>query len=230
MNESLISEKCTNKNKLNLINFSDKFNIVLIGNENVGKTSILKTLYSVDCFEKIHNLYPTSLSDLKNNTEQINLEFSFNKKLYLFKIWNYSYISNDELVNHFFNKVDAFIIAYSVTDRKSFINIEKWMNEVYDLANTKKIRFYIIGNKNDLEDEREVGVDEIEQFSEKNKIQFFEISSFNSTEIENTFNKIFSELTKIAYSDGYLDTYNSEEVKSSNDCCCSKCLKSCNVF
>ena len=99
------------------------------------------------------------------------------------------------------HKADAFIIVYSIIDKNSFNNIQNWIKEAKNKTSSKKIKIYIIGNKSDQINERQVGVDELRQFCEKDNFKFFEISSINNIDITECFNDIFFEIININYTD-----------------------------
>ena len=220
---------------INYFSYTDKFNIIVMGETGVGKTEILKNLSKStnNKFKIINqdNDYKSNTkSDFNNNIiERISLEFTSEEKEYLIKIWNYCYISDTRLINDFMHKADAFIIVYSIVDKKSFINIQNWINEARNKTASKKIKFFIIGNKSDKINERQVGVDEIRQFSEKDNFKFFEISSLNNNDLKECFNDIFLDIININYTDTeYSQLSTVEEKRNKNICSC--CKKSCIIF
>ena len=164
-----------------------------------------------------------------NIIERISLEFTSEEKEYLIKIWNYCYISDTRLINDFMHKADAFIIVYSIIDKNSFNNIQNWIKEAKNKTSSKKIKIYIIGNKSDQINERQVGVDELRQFCEKDNFKFFEISSINNIDITECFNDIFFEIININYTDTEYSQLSSVE-ENKNKRCCSCCKKYCNIF
>ena len=215
--------------------YTDKFNIIMMGEEGVGKTDILKQL-SKKKFDKFNNIFLDN--EYENNTnllqqngkqdilEKISLEYTSEDKYYLIKIWNYCYISDIQLINDFMKKADAFIIVYSVIDKKSFNNLEKWITEAKNKTTSKNIQFFIIGNNCEKINERQVGIDEIKQFVEKDNYKFFEISSINKKDLEDAFNEIFSDIIYMVYS--YSDISDLDEDKKNKKCC--DCLEKCNIF
>ena len=192
---------------INYASYSDKFNIIIMGEPGVGKTELLKNLSKINSnnFKLIsqENGGKSKINPGFNNNviEHISLEFSFEEKEYLIKIWNYCYISDTRLINDFMRKADAFIIVYSTLDKNSFNNIQNWINEAKNKTSSKKIKIFIIGNKSDKINERQVGVDEIRQFCEKDNFKFFEISSLNKTDLNECFIDIFMEMININYTD-----------------------------
>ena len=216
----------------NYSSYSDKFNIIMMGEEGVGKTDLLKNL----CKKKFNNFksilidndYEKSSNiDINKDKviEKISLEYTSEDKYYLIKIWNYCYISDTNLINDFMKKADAFIIVYSVVDKNSFNNIEKWISEAKNKTTSKNIQFFLIGNNCQNLNKRQVGIDEIKQFAEKDNYKYFEISSFNIKDLENSFNEIFLDIINTTYSD---TDFESTEENDKRKCCC--CCKKCNIF
>ena len=222
---------------INYLTYTDKFNIIIMGERGVGKTEILKNLSKINSskFKIItqDNDYKSnsnSNTEFNNNIiERISLEFIAEEKEYLIKIWNYCYISDTRLINDFMHKADAFIIVYSIIDKNSFNNIQNWIKDAKNKTSSKKIKIYIIGNKSDQINERQVGVDELRQFCEKDNFKFFEISSLNNIDITECFNDIFFEIININYTDTEYSQLSSVE-ENKNKRCCSCCKKYCNIF
>ena len=219
---------------INCLIYTDKFNIIIMGERGVGKTELLKNLSKINS-SKFKIITPENdnqtnkFNENNNIIERISLEFTSEEKEYLIKIWNYCYISDTRLINDFMHKADAFIIVYSIIDKNSFNNINSWIIETKNKTSSKKIKFYIIGNKSDKINERQVGVDELRQFCEKENFKFFEISSLNNIDLEECFNDIFLEIININYTDTeYSQLSSGEENKNKKICSC--CKKYCNIF
>ncbi len=219
---------------INCLTYTDKFNIIIMVERGVGKTELIKNLSKINR-SKFKIITPENdnqtnkFNENNNIIERISLEFTSEEKEYLIKIWNYCYISDTRLINDFMHKADAFIIVYSIIDKNSFNNINSWIIETKNKTSSKKIKFYIIGNKSDKINERQVGVDELRQFCEKENFKFFEISSLNNTDLEECFNDIFLEIININYTDTeYSQLSSGEENKNKKICSC--CKKYCNIF
>ena len=57
------------------------------------------------------------------------------------------------LIKSFFTNSSLAIIVYAIDDRKSFDSIEEWIRQCRSLC-SPETKFFLIGNKNDVEDER----------------------------------------------------------------------------
>ena len=134
------------RERLHIPGYIDKYNIIVMGDAKVGKTTLLNNLMKI----KVKPFFRIIDNEINNKDilENITLEYIPSKKeKYLFKIWNYCHISDKNLNNDFMTKADAFIIIYSVTDKKSFENIEMWIKQAKINVSCKNVSFFIIGNK-----------------------------------------------------------------------------------
>jgi GTPase SAR1 family protein len=90
------------------------------------------------------------------------------------------------------------VLVYDVTKQKSFTNIEKWLSEIKEWADTPNIIVMMLGNKVligstckvDREEEREVSKDAALQFAEANKMGFVETSAKTGANIDFAFKKL----------------------------------------
>ena len=73
-----------------------------------------------------------------------------------------------------------------ITWNISYTNIESWLNEIKSQA-SPQIKTFLIGNKADLEDDRQVQMEEVEQFLAAHKFNYFIETSaktgFNAQEV-----------------------------------------------
>ncbi|WJX33668.1 Ras-related protein Rab-11A [Trifolium repens] len=61
------------------------------------------------------------------------------------------------------------MLVYDITKRQSFDHIPRWLEELRNHAD-KNIVIILIGNKNDLEDQRAVPTEDAKEFAEKEEI------------------------------------------------------------
>ena len=79
----------------------------------------------------------------------------------------------------------AFIV-YDITEKKTFYDVSTWLQDCRDMC-YKNILIYLIGNKSDLEEKRQVTQEEAKQFAEENDLVFYETSALNGDNIEEIF-------------------------------------------
>ena len=96
----------------------------------------------------------------------------------------------EELINH----ADLFVMVYSITDNKSFIEVKKILKIIQDIrhstSNSNPI-YALIGNKKDLQHFRQVDYDDGEKLAKRYGCPFFELSE-DYTET----NKVFQEVIR----------------------------------
>ena len=153
-----------NKNKIDF-----KFNYVLIGNSNVGKSSLLKSFFDNKNSEKIEDY----------NTKKIDLE---DKKI-LIKIYNM----------FLFREIQGLIFVYDITDLQSFEKINFYLKEINF---SKKIFKILIGNKKDLENERKITFEQGKNFADSNEMLFFETSAKEKMNIQEPILSMTKEIIK----------------------------------
>jgi small GTP-binding protein len=170
--------------------YSDKFNVMIIGDDKVGKTSILKKFGNINEEEK----------SKFTRVENYNKEFKYKDNIYLFRLWDT--VSKDKfnsISKAFYQKADCIILICAINDRESFLNINKWVDNIKNNIELENIEMILIGNKCDLEDERQVGLDEIVKKGEDFKIESFETSAKTGEGVEDAFETLFTKVLKKVY-------------------------------
>ena len=79
------------------------------------------------------------------------------------------------------------LLVYDITRKETFVHVTKWLEEVRDNS-SKTIAIILVGNKNDLEDQREVSYEEGEALAKENGLMFLETSAKTSCNIIEAFN------------------------------------------
>jgi small GTP-binding protein len=194
--------------------------IIILGDMMVGKTTFL--LKYVDNFSP--KLYISTagidykIKKIKYNDIDITLQ-----------IWDTAGQERYKVITKSFVKgVDGIIFMYDITNKESFINIKKWIEDTEEYSfNTKKI---IIGNKIDMEEKREVNDEMKEKLINEMNIDIMEVSAKNENDdINEVFDvllkNIIGNLTKDnifkkfarKYSQGSLS---SQDIKTKHKRCC----------
>ena len=160
----------------------DTFNILLIGNAAVGKTSLIKKF--------INNEYdPTSISTI--GIEFFQKEIVINNKNYPLKIMDSGGQERyHAILPSYFRNVDGIIFVFDLTNNNSFESLTNWLKMADDNGEFKSI---LVGNKVDLKGIREVKEEDINKFREKNSLEYFETSSKDGTNV----NEIFRRITEL---------------------------------
>lgn len=172
------------------------FKIIVIGDSGVGK-SCLTMKATKDLFE---NHYSATVG-----FEFFTFNSKLNDKILKLQIWDTCgqeiYRS---LIANFYRNSSLAIMVYSVENRQSFTNLEIWLKDLKTMANPDA-KVFIIGNKVDLNDKREVTFEEGQKFCEDNGLDYFcETSAKTGFNTKN----VFIEASIILYKESlkYKDT------------------------
>ena len=163
------------------------FKLILIGDAAVGKTNILSK-YLRNEFD------PNSKSTVgvEFGTKNVTLE---NNKIKL-QIWDTAGQERYRSVTSAYYKgAKGAILVYDITRKATFENIDKWIPDLKTNGD-KDIIIMLIGNKNDLENERQVTLDEGKQKAENYKVAFLETSALNGTNIQRAFQELIEDVYK----------------------------------
>ena len=80
------------------------------------------------------------------------------------------------------------LVVYDITNRSSFVNLQRWLDEVKDHSH-EYIQVILIGNKADLDDKREVTHQEGRKFAEDKGYMFLEVSARDNKFVEEAFER-----------------------------------------
>ena len=96
------------------------------------------------------------------------------------------------ITQSYYRGADAILVVFDISDRESFESCANWIQDI-DKANFDCIKF-LIGNKSDLEKEREVTYAEAKKFCSENTFGYFETSAKTLDNVHKTFENIAESL------------------------------------
>ena len=154
------------------------FKYIIIGDSSVGKSNILLRYV----YEKFNEEFQSTLG-----VEFSAKNLEINNKIYRIQIWDTAGQESFRSITRFYykNSVCAFIV-YDITNRDSFLNIKSWLDDIQKQC-PKTVLLILVGNKIDLNDERQVSYDEGANFAQENNILFFETSAKSGENINELF-------------------------------------------
>ena len=162
------------------MNYDEKCQLLIIGDATVGKTSIL-TRFTDDKFST--NYLNTVGLDFFSKDEVFN-----NKKVRI-KIWDTAGQERFRSIQkHYYNKVDGILFIYDITNQASFDIIEQWYNEVKNYNDN--IIGVLIGNKTDLEENRQISEEQGIILAKKLNFIFYECNSVDGENVDEAFESL----------------------------------------
>ena len=100
------------------------------------------------------------------------------------------------LNENYYKKADCCLLVYDISKKASFEECKNYYNESILEKCKKNIKVILLGNKADLEDQREVPSEEAAGFALENDYIFMETSCLNGTNVSDAFETLI-ELTNI---------------------------------
>ncbi|XDV31164.1 hypothetical protein PO909_033916 [Leuciscus waleckii] len=159
-----------------------EYKVVVLGSGGVGKSALTVQFVTGTFIEK----YDPTIEDFYR-TEQ----FASMRDLY---------IKNGQ----------GFILVYSLVNQQSFQDIKPMRDQIIRVKRYEKVPVILVGNKVDLESEREVSVMEGQALAEEWGCPFIETSAKSKTMVDELFAEIVRQMDYAAQPD-------------KDDPCCSSC-------
>ena len=197
------------------------FRICLLGDSNVGKTSLINR-YCDNIFKESYN-----------NTIGVDfrvITVKYKDIITKVHIWDTAGQERfKSIAINYFRSAHGFIFVYDITDEDSFKNAEGWVNLAHSNSEAYVLSF-LVGNKTDLEKERKVSTNEAEEFAKKKELFFLETSAKDNNNIEKMFQYFIYKLIYYFnnHRDKYIESDNTHKVGSNGKDINTSKEKKCN--
>ena len=158
-------------------NVKDYFNIVLIGDSSVGKTSILE--------KYVNNIFNPELQN-KKIIDIYKKNISLYTNSYNLKFWDITKFigKNDVSEIAMFYNCDGIIFVSSYDDKASLENINIWYQLLIEYVDLSMKEMVWLINKNDLKEGKVLTKEQIEKKSKDLQLDYFEVSAKTGENIE----------------------------------------------
>ena len=191
-------------------------NIILLGSSNVGKSNMMNQFLR----GKFEEAYFATIG-----INCLNKLFIFDGKKV--KI-NYYDTAGQERYNSInltlLRKADGVILVYDITSQESFRKIDFWIQELHNKNRDSKV-LMLVGNKTDLDNEREVSFQQGEKKANEIGCPFMETSAKTNHNIKECFEKA----SRILYlkkseedDDDNVGSFKLDSQKKKGGCCSDK--------
>ena len=149
--------------------------LVLIGDSGVGKTNILSRYnnneFSLATQPTVGVEFGNKIIKKENKSIKLQLWDTAGQERY------------KAITNAFYKGSKGAFVVYDITRKSSFLNIDKWIGEL-KTNGSEDILIILVGNKSDLEDKREVSIEDGEKKAKQYGIAFCETSALQGKNIE----------------------------------------------
>ena len=146
------------------------FRLLIIGNENVGKTNICNRLgdrpFNSRCDQTIGVEFSTCFTHI------------YNQILVKCQLWDTSGKKEfSPIIDSYYRGVAGVIIVYDISNRRSFEKVSHWFDQIEkNKKDDENVNVLLLGNKSDNTN-RVVSWEEGNSFAIKNNCVFFETSA-----------------------------------------------------
>ena len=165
--------------------YSPIYKVILVGDSGVGKTCLLSMYVKGICEPTI----PTIAVEFC--TKEIELNDGTKIKVQLWDTAGQERFKS--LAMTYYRKAYGILLLFDVTKRSSFIACKNYLEEVR-INSDKNCVIYLIGNKIDLSNNREISSIEAENFAKKEKIKYIETSAIKNLKVTEVFTSLLNDI------------------------------------
>ncbi|MCQ2820513.1 MAG: GTP-binding protein [archaeon] len=165
--------------------------IVLLGDQNVGKSSIAqrfcKNIFTNQHIATIGGAY-LQQKVLLSNSESVKLH-----------IWDTGGQERFRaMANLYYRDAAAAILTYDITSEETLENLKFWINELRTKAGQENIVLCLAGNKCDVpQEQRKIPFNKAKAFATENNMIFYETSARDDIGIKELFNALAKKIYEI---------------------------------
>eukprot|EP01095_Lingulamoeba_sp_RSL-Kostka_P011414 TRINITY_DN431_c0_g1_i1.p1 TRINITY_DN431_c0_g1~~TRINITY_DN431_c0_g1_i1.p1 ORF type:complete len:343 (-),score=80.99 TRINITY_DN431_c0_g1_i1:83-1111(-) len=184
------------------------YKIILLGDSNVGKTSILNRFIK----DKFNNV----------NKPTIGVEFAcksvnINGRIVKAQIWDTAGQEKyNSLISAYFRGANGAVVCYDVTSENSFNNTEKWLDNIREYVE-EDIPIILVGNKIDLKDTIEVTNTNGSELAEEHNLKFIESSALDSINCDEIFTDLLTDIVSLTGRNSPRDVEDDIELEEENN-------------
>ena len=174
------------------------FKLIFIGDSGVGKSCLTSKAVK----NNFEDYYQATVG-----FEFLTFNMVVNKMVIKLQIWDTcGQEIYKSLISNFYRNSSLAVLVYSIDSKDSFDHVGKWLDELKNQANPD-IRIFLVGNKADLEENRQVQKEDGLKYKNDQKLDLFmECSAKTGYNARN----VLVEAAKILYKD-YLKIREAEE-------------------
>ncbi|KHJ42127.1 Ras family protein [Trichuris suis] len=154
------------------------FKLLVIGNSGTGKSCLLHQFlehkFKADALHTIGIEFGSKVVRIQDKSVKLQIWDTAGQERFR------------SVTRNYYRGAAGAILVYDVTSRESYNALTRWLADALLLA-SPQIVVVLIGNKKDLEMQREVTYTEASQFAQENDIAFLEASALTGENVEDAF-------------------------------------------
>lgn len=159
-------------------NYSYIFKYIIVGEMGVGKSCLMHQFtekkFFPDCPHTIGVEFGTRIIEI--NEQKVKLQ-----------IWDTAGQERFRSVTRsYYRGAAGTLLVYDITRRSTFQRIQNWLTDARRLTSANTVMM-MIGNKSDLEEQRDVSYEDAKQLADDNNLMFLECSAKSGENVEEVF-------------------------------------------
>ncbi|CAJ1053549.1 LOW QUALITY PROTEIN: ras-related protein Rab-3D-like [Xyrichtys novacula] len=162
-------------------NFDYMFKLLIIGNSSVGKTSFL--------FRFADDTFTSAFVSTVGIDFKVKTIYRNDKRVKL-QIWDTAGQERYRTITTaYYRGAMGFLLMYDITSQESFCAVQDWATQIktYSWGNAQVA---LVGNKLDLEEDRQVPTEDGKRLATELGFQFFEASAKDNINVKQVFDKL----------------------------------------
>ena len=168
-------------------NYELMVKVVIVGDSGVGKTNIMSKYLKNEFHED-----SKATVGVEFGSKQFNIQGHQVKA----QIWDTAGQERYKAITSAYYKgAKGAFIVYDISRKNTFDSISRWVSDITATAD-KKITLILIGNKSDLEDQRQVTKEQGEEKAKEFGLAFLEASASSGDNLEKAFSLMINEVYK----------------------------------
>ena len=170
-----------------------KYKLIFLGDQNVGKSCILNRFMN-DVF--IEEYQATIGLDFQSKNVQID-----NQDIHLLLYDTAGQEKFRSLIPMYTRDANIILLVYDISSKETFEHLPDWLKDLNNI-NKNDVIFALVGNKNDLADNRQITFEEGEKYAKENDFIFQEVSAKTGDGFSELFYKNLFEKIRIKFRPG----------------------------
>uniref|UniRef100_G3Q755 small monomeric GTPase n=2 Tax=Gasterosteus aculeatus aculeatus TaxID=481459 RepID=G3Q755_GASAC len=162
-------------------NFDYMFKLLIIGNSSVGKTSFL--------FRFADDSFTSAFVSTVGIDFKVKTIYRSDKRVKL-QIWDTAGQERYRTITTaYYRGAMGFLLMYDITSQESFCAVQDWATQIktYSWGNAQVV---LVGNKLDLEEDRQVPTEDAQRLATELGFQFFEASAKDNVNVKQVFDEL----------------------------------------
>jgi Ras-related protein Rab-11A len=165
--------------------YSHIFKLVLLGDSGVGKSNLISRFcrneFSMDSKTTIGVEFATKTLEVEGKRIKAQIWDTAGQERYR------------AITSAYYRGALGALLVYDMTKTETFVAAKRWLQELREKADSK-IVVILVGNKSDLEHQRQVRKEEAVDYASANGLGFIETSAMQDKGVELAFNKIATDV------------------------------------